>query len=101
MSDNFFKKAVYMGIGLATFSAAKLDEFAKEFTEKAKMGPEEGKKWYDELKAEAEKAKARIDEEVKKQVDETLKSMNVARKEDIERLEARIKALEIKINIYD
>lgn len=101
MTDNFFQKAIYMGIGLANFSKAKIEEFATEFSEKSQMSKEEGKKWIDELIAESEKAKAKIDEEVKNRVDEMLRKMDVARKEDLDRLELRIKNLEIKASLHN
>ena len=91
---DFIKKTMLTGVGLAAMTRDKVEELAKELTEKGEMSEKEGKELVDELLKKSEKAKKDLETKVEGIVEKVLGKMNLASKEDIERLEEKIKYIE-------
>lgn len=89
---DFAKKSLYVGLGLATMTKDKIEAFAKEAADYAKLGEEEGRKLAEYLQAEARKARESLRENVEGLVNAAVK--NLPSKRRIHRLEQRIAALE-------
>ena len=91
---DFIKKTMLTGVGLAAMTRDKVEELAKELTEKGDMSEKEGKELVDELLKKSEKAKKDLETKVEGIVEKVLGKMNLASKEDIERLEEKIRYIE-------
>ena len=88
----FAKKGLYIGLGLASMTKDKADEFAKEFAKRAKVSEDEGRKFADYLKDESKKAEKDLKKNVEKIVEKTVGKMPCMKK--IDALEERIAELE-------
>ena len=90
---DLIKKTVLTGVGLAAMTKDKVEELAKELTEKGEMSEKEGKELIDDLLKKSEEAKKDLEERIEGVVRKTLEKLNVATKKDIDRLEEKIKHL--------
>jgi len=90
------KKTMLAGVGLAAVTKDKVEELARELTEKGEMSEKEGKELIDELLKKSEQARKDLETKVEDTVRKVLGKMAVATKEDIDSLSERIKNLEEK-----
>lgn len=90
------KKAMLAGVGLAAVTKDKVEELARELTEKGEMSEKEGKELIDELLKKSEQARKDLETKVEDTVRKVLEKMAVATKEDIDSLSKRINNLEQK-----
>ena len=90
------KKTMLAGVGLAAVTKDKVEELARELTEKGEMSEKEGKELIDELLKKSEQARKDLETKVEDTVRKVLGKMAVATKEDIDSLSERIKTLEQK-----
>jgi len=95
----FAKKGIYAGLGLASMTKDKIEELAKEFSERAKMNEDEGRKLAEYLQQEGKKARDGLRQQIDGAVEAATKRLNCVRK--IEELEARIAALEAACGLTD
>lgn len=93
----FAKKSLYMGLGLATMTKDRIESFAKDAAKYTKMTEDEGRKFAKFLQEESEKARADLESNVEGMVDKALKRTPCMKR--IEKLEARIEALEAEQGI--
>ncbi len=93
---DLIKKTMLTGVGLAAMTRDKVEELAKELTEKGEMTEKEGKELVDELVKKSEKARKDLEKSVEKTVRKVLRKMDVATKKDIDRLKKKIRQLEQK-----
>ena len=94
---DFAKKSLYVGLGLATMTKEKLEAFAKEAADYAKLSEEEGRKLAEFLQTEAKKARENLRENVDGLVKGAVNSL--PSKGRVHRLEQRIAALEKAVGI--
>jgi polyhydroxyalkanoate synthesis regulator phasin len=87
----------YMGAGAAFLTKEKVEDFRKELVEKGKMTQEEGKQFVDEMVKKSEDVKGQIEEKVQDAVTEQLQKMNVASRDDLDELRAKIEELKSMI----
>ena len=92
---DFAKKGLYLGLGLASMTKEKVEEFAQEFAKRAQMNEEEGKKLAEYLKTESKKAQAELKDTVDFLVEKAMKQLPCEKK--LARLEKRIAELEAKL----
>jgi len=90
------KKTMLTGVGLAVMTKEKVEELARELTEKGGMSEKEGKKFIDDLLKRSEEARKDLDKRVEDMVRKALKKIDVATKKDIARLEKKIIDVEHK-----
>ena len=90
------KKTMLAGVGLAAVTKDKVEELARELTEKGEMSEKEGKELIDELLKKSEQARKDLETKVEDTVRKVLEKMAVATKGDIDSLSERIKNLEQK-----
>ena len=95
---NLIKKTILTGAGLASMTKDKVEEVAKELSEKEKLSEKEGKDLLNELLKKSEDAKKDLEGRIEGVVSKTLKKINIATKKDIDELTARIKHLEEKVS---
>jgi len=87
-------KMFLAGVGLAAMTKDKIDEHVKELVEKGKLSEKEGREIANEMLKKSKQAKDDLEKQVEKQVQQTLQTLQIASKEDVEKLEARIEKLE-------
>jgi polyhydroxyalkanoate synthesis regulator phasin len=94
---DLMKKAIFAGLGLAFMTKEKVEEFSKELVEKGKLSQTEGKEFIDELQKKSEEARKKLEEQIQNAVNNTLKKMNIATKDDISRVEKQLTKLATSI----
>ena len=87
-------KMFLAGVGLAAMTKDKIEEHVKELVEKGKLTEKEGREIADDMLKKSKQAKEDLEKQVEKLVQQTLQTLQVASKEDVEKLEARIEKLE-------
>ncbi|MGK7395895.1 MAG: phasin family protein [Candidatus Cyclobacteriaceae bacterium M3_2C_046] len=88
------KKIISTGLGAAILAKNKAQELIDDLVNKGKMTEEEGNKFLNDLKEETDKSKSDFENELRVMMRKILDRMNIASRQDIERLEKRIKILE-------
>lgn len=96
MTD-FFKKAFYMSLGMASLGRAKMEEFSKDYANMSQQSEAEGRKVYEDLTKGAKEARDEIEAKIKTETEKVSKKFNSATRERLDALEARIQALENKL----
>ena len=91
---DLIKKTMLTGVGLAAMTKDKIEELAKELTEKGKLTEKEGKDLVDDLLKKSEKAKKDLEAQIERVVKDTMKKMNIASGEELSNLTKRVKKLE-------
>jgi len=87
-------KMFLAGVGLAAMTKDKIDEHIKELVEKGKLTEKEGREIAEDMLKKSEQAKKDLEKQVEKQVQQTLQTLQIASKQDVEKLSARIEKLE-------
>ena len=90
---DLIRKTILTGAGLAAMTRDKVEELAKELTEKGKMSEKEGEELVDELLKKSEKAKKDLETKVEGIVENVVGKMNLVSKEDVTRLEEKIRCI--------
>ena len=91
---DLIKKTMLTGVGLAAMTRDKVEELAMELIEKGEMTEKEGKELVDEFVRKSEQAREELETKVESIVEKVLEKMNLATKEDITRLEEKIRYIE-------
>ena len=84
---------MYAGIGAVTLTKEKLEELQDELIEKGKMSRDEGKQFVDELKSKSEKAKEQLDQWIARRVEDQVKQLNLASRDEIAELQKKVDEL--------
>ncbi|MCF6291183.1 MAG: hypothetical protein L3J03_09360 [Desulfobacterales bacterium] len=85
-----FKKIAFTGMGLIFLTKEKAEEMARELVEKGKFTEQEGREFIDDLKKASEQARVDFEEKINDLVHKAVTRMNLATRDDLERLEKRI-----------
>jgi len=93
MSD-LLKRAISLGVGLAVASKEKIEQVADELVAKGELGKNESKDFVNQLIRKGEEQRDEIKGLVREQVSKVLGELDIANRQDLRRLEARIAALE-------
>jgi polyhydroxyalkanoate synthesis regulator phasin len=96
MTD-FFKKAFYISLGMASLGKAKMEEFARDYANISQQSEAEGKKVYEDLTKGAKEAREEIEKNIKEETEKVTSRFNRKINERMDALEARIQALENKL----
>ncbi len=73
--EEFIKKGLLLGIGLAAYAEDKAEALATELIKKGHLNPAEGKKMVRTIRAEVEKSGKRIAQVVKQEANRIKKKM--------------------------
>jgi len=88
------KKSIDKGLDYAFMTTDKLTKAAKEMAKENNLTKEEAKKLLDLLVKKSEETKKNLEDNFQELVKTTLHKMNVPTKEEVKKLEDRIKKLE-------
>ena len=92
------KNVLYVGIGAAFLTKEKIEELKGDLVEKGKMSQEEGKQFVDDLLRKSEKAKDQLELWINKRVEERIKQLNLATKDEVADLQRKIEELQAVLN---
>ncbi|NLX18766.1 MAG: hypothetical protein GXY53_05715, partial [Desulfobulbus sp.] len=92
------KSFMYAGIGAAFMTKEKVEELKSELIAKGRMSQEEGKQFVDDLLRKSEKAKDQLDLWITKRVEDRVRQLNLATKDEIAELQRKIEELQVAIN---
>lgn len=84
------KKAVYTGMGAASLTKEKIDEFSRELINVGKLSEQEGEKLVNDLRKKADESKESLRQQTEFMVEAALQRMQLAKLSDVERLEGEI-----------
>jgi polyhydroxyalkanoate synthesis regulator phasin len=90
----FIKKAIFIGAGLASMTAEKIEEAVEEIVKKGEISEKQGKELIQDLKEKSGKAKKDFGERIDKVVNDTLQKLHIPTRTEVEELRARIEQLE-------
>ena len=97
MATDIFKRAALMGIGIMSMTEAKLKELVKELESKGEVSEKEGKDLLKDLITKADKERKTVEENIRKGIKDYLAKVNIASREDVIKLEKRVKGLEERV----
>lgn len=92
------KNVVYAGIGAAFLTKEKIEELKSELIDKGKMSQEEGKQFVDDLLRKSEKAKDQLDLWINRRVEEQVRQLNLATRDEIAELQRKVEELQVALN---
>ncbi len=82
------KEILYTSIGGAALFKERVEEEIKRLQERGKMSKEDAGEFLDKLKVRGEEEENRVKAELKEALKEVISELNLATKEDIERLKS-------------
>ena len=94
---DLIKKAIYTGLGLAMLTKEKAEELVKDLAEQAKLSEHEGKDLIDSLMKQSEEARNDFQSKMDEAVLAVVKRLNLATKDEVASLKAKIEELSAKI----
>ncbi len=97
--EDLFKKVFYTGVGLVTNTTNSLKNGVNELVEKGKISEEEGKKVVSGVEETIETKREEFEAIMNNAVGIAMAKLNFPSSENINRLEKRIKSLEIKVGL--
>jgi len=89
-----FEKAAMMGMGALSLSQKKAEELLGELKEQFGCSEEEGRALLEKLKTKAEEQKNLLTKAAEEEVQKACERLGLVRREELERLAARLDALE-------
>jgi polyhydroxyalkanoate synthesis regulator phasin len=95
---DLIKKALYTGVGLAVLTKEKAEELVKELTQQAKLSEQEGKELFEGLLKQSEQARNDFQAKIDEAVLTVVKRLNLATKDEVATLTAKVDALASKID---
>jgi polyhydroxyalkanoate synthesis regulator phasin len=90
----FIKKAVFIGAGLASMTAEKIEEAVAEIVRKGEISEKQGRELVQDLKERSGKARRDLGEKVEKMIEEALQKLKIPNRKEIDELKARVEQLE-------
>lgn len=88
------KNVLYTGVGAAFLTKEKIEELKGELVEKGKMSQDEGRRFVEDMLSKSEKAKEQLDLWINMRVEEKIKQLNLATKDEVEELRRKIEELQ-------
>lgn len=92
------KKSLDKGIDYAFMTTEKLTQAAKDLAKENNLTKEEAKKLLDQLLKKSEEARETVEVKMQEVIQASLKKMNIPTKDELKKLETRIRQLEAKVN---
>ncbi len=94
--ESLLGRFLLSGLGALVLTQEKIEEFIEELTKKGEITQRENKELLTEIIEKGEEKRKEIEGKIREKVKKVLSQMNVATKDDIQKLEKRIQTLEKK-----
>lgn len=98
---DLFKKGFFTSLGLIIVTAEEVEKKIQGLVEKGKLSAEEGEKIINDFVHKSENQQTQAHEWISKNIKSTMESLDIARKEDMENLEARVASLEDRLSTLE
>ncbi|GAB7027606.1 phasin family protein [Geotalea toluenoxydans] len=95
------EKALLTGLGAVSMTQKKAEELLTEMKEKYKLSEDEGKALLDKIQTMAKDSRERINEIAENEVKKTIERMGLVPREEFDRLQKRVQALENMVSDED
>jgi len=93
----FFRKSVLAGIGLITQGSKEMKKLVDDLIKRGEISSKEGEKLLKDLLKKGEEAKAEFSKTFHKGAEDVLNRADIATKEDVDKLNKKVAALEKKL----
>ena len=97
--DKLLRKALYTGIGVVTSTTERLQKAVDDLVQRGKISEEEGKKVVDDVVKNTEYKREEYEGRFRKLIDSTLSKLNLPQYDAYDKLEKRVKSLEVKLGL--
>lgn len=94
---DLFKKTILMGVGIATMSKEKIEEWAKKVAEDGKLAKEEGKRFITDIVNQSDEALINMENKVREWVNSAINRLDIPSKSELDELRQRVDDLEKKL----
>ena len=94
---DIIKKTLLTSVGFGVMTKEKIEDLGKELIKRGEVTEKEGKEFVDNLLKRSEQAKKEMETKVYGMIQESIKKLNLATKENITQLNKKIARLEKKI----
>ncbi len=91
------RKSMLAGVGFTVMGKEKVEAMIDQLVQQTDVSEEEGKKFLNEMKEAADGARQDMENKIKDAIQERLEKLEVATKNDVNALAARVEALEKKL----
>jgi len=98
---DLFKKGFFTGMGLIIITAEEVEKRVNSLVEKGKLSAEEGENLIREFIKKSEDQQVETHEWISKSIKSAMESLDIAGKEQVENLEARISSLEDRVSTLE
>jgi polyhydroxyalkanoate synthesis regulator phasin len=88
------KRTLFATIGVAVLTKDKVEELGKHILQEASMSEEDGKKFVEEFVSRADEARDAMETFVKQRVDDVIKTLDAATRDELAELRQRVEKLE-------
>ena len=95
------KRMMLTGVGLAVMTKDKVEELGRDLAEQAKLGESEGREFVANLMKQSESARGEFETRVNALVKKAVDRLNLAHKEEVTKLQARVDALEAELKKHE
>lgn len=92
------KNVLYAGVGAAFLTKEKIEELKGDLIEKGNLTKDEGKQFVDDLLKKSEKAKDELELWINQRVEERIKQLNLATRDEMADLKRKVEELQVAIN---
>jgi polyhydroxyalkanoate synthesis regulator phasin len=91
---DFVKKAIYIGAGLASMTADRIQEAVDEIVKKGELSEKQGRELVDELFEKSDKTRKEMSERIERVTQDVLEKLKIPSRREVDELKARIDQLE-------
>jgi polyhydroxyalkanoate synthesis regulator phasin len=91
------KKMIYFGLGALTLTRERAEKVFSEMVEKGEMNRDEAKQWVEDVIKRGEEEKTEFRAAIRKEMEEIRSDFPLVTKADLEAIEARLAAIESKL----
>lgn len=91
------KKMIYFGLGALTLTRERAEKVFSEMVEKGEMNRDEARQWVDDVIKRGEEEKVEFRSAIRKELEQIRNDFPLVTKADLEAIEARLAAIESKL----
>lgn len=99
MMENIIKKVLYTGVGIVASATERVQHIINDLVDRGKISEDEGKKVVDDVVKNTENKREEYEGRFRKIIEGALSKINLPRGDVYEKLEKRIKSLEVKVGL--
>jgi polyhydroxyalkanoate synthesis regulator phasin len=99
MMDKIVRKALYTAVGIVAGTTERLQNAIDELVSKGKISAEDGKKVVDDVVKTTDHKRDEYENKFRNLIDNVLSKLNLPQSDAHEKLEKRIKSLEVKLGL--